>query len=243
MKMTDGRTATIVDTDGGVDDVLAIRVAESLAQGPLTVTTVGGNVSADQAAQTVRFMTGLPVHTGLNPHGWQPERRHGIDGVHGAWDGVHRPVEAVDAIDLIAQALTSSSSTIMCLGPLTNLAAALSRVGGARYVQCPRVFALGGVEGAPAGLRDTNRNADPAASLACANIVSWVSMRHAAELSAVKMAEIRDSPDYAWIEPFAERTSQSWGWIDRFPVYDAAVVTEALNPASAIDELIYRAVA
>lgn len=55
MKMTDGRTAAIVDTDGGVDDVLAIRVAESLAQCPLTVTTVGGNVSADQAAQTVSF--------------------------------------------------------------------------------------------------------------------------------------------------------------------------------------------
>ncbi|MDR6278609.1 inosine-uridine nucleoside N-ribohydrolase [Corynebacterium suicordis] len=188
-------------------------------------------------------MTDVPVHVGLNPPDWEPEARHGADGVHGAWDGVYRPPEPGDAVNLISKALVMPSSRIICLGPLTNLAAALRGIGGSSFVQTSQVFALGGTKGAPTGLRDTNRNADTSASAECSEIVSWVSMRDAAECSAVDVAQMKDSADYSWIEPFAVRTAQSWGWIDRFPVYDVAVVARALNFTSDLDELIYHAVA
>lgn len=241
--MTNVNSPVIIDTDGGVDDVLALRLALLLNPSLLSITTVGGNVSAFQAAQTVSFMTGVPAHVGLNPPSWEPEGRHGQDGIHGHWDGCERSVASHDAVDVIAKALVTPGAVIACLGPLTNVAAALRMVDDPSKVQAETIVALGGVQSAPAGVRDTNRMLDVMAAEECDEFLTWVSMADAANRSAIKIADVQKSSDWSWIAPFAHRTSQTWGWPDQFPVYDAAIVGYALSPGCDVGEGLINALA
>lgn len=233
----------IIDTDGGVDDVLALRLALQLDLANVCVTTVGGNVSASQAAQTIGFMTGMTAHVGLNPPLWEPEGRHGWDGINGYWDCRHRSVSSHDAVSVIAKSLKVPGSVIACLGPLTNLAAALKTIKDPESVQARTIVALGGIQSVPANVRDTNRELDAVAAEECDEFVTWVSMSEAAHKSVIKFTDAQQSSDWSWIAPFAYRTSQAWGWPDRFPVYDAAIVGHALAPRCDVREGLVNALA
>lgn len=227
----------IVDTDGGVDDMVALLVADLVADTAPTITTVGGNVSAQQAAQNAAQMMGRSAHTGLNPPDWVPEGRHGVDGLHGAWDGVVR-ASPVDAVDVLVDALADPAARIACIGPLTNLAAALRRVVESGGTVRARVVALGGVEGGPESLGDTNRRLDAGAAARVSTVVEWISLPAAAAASRTPVELAVGSRYWSMLAPFARRTMAVWSWDEEFPLYDAAVVCAAMGMSSLTGEVI-----
>jgi purine nucleosidase len=131
----------IIDTDPGVDDAVAILLA--LASPELRVlglTVVAGNVERDIGVANARRVltlagrTELPVHSGAD----RPLKRplitavhyHGADGL----GGVSLPesgaaLASTDAVAFIVETLRRSREpvTLCPIGPLTNIALALTR--------------------------------------------------------------------------------------------------------------------
>ena len=142
----------VIDTDPGVDDALALALA--LASPELSVravTTVAGNVdlatgtaNADYLLRILAPGRGIRLAQGCaNPLARElvtAEEVHGSDGLAGITDHVRwrRPaagstdIEA-DAVDVIIEEVAHSPepATVIALGPLTNVAAALRRDPGA----------------------------------------------------------------------------------------------------------------
>lgn len=134
----------IIDTDPGQDDAVTILLA--LASPELTVdaiTTVAGNVAVEQTARNacalleLAHRTDVPVYAGAA----RPLRKdpiyaahvHGETGMGGANlpppTLTAHPQHAVDAlIERLTQARDDQNPiTLVCLGPLTNIATALTR--------------------------------------------------------------------------------------------------------------------
>ena len=129
----------LIDTDTASDDAVALIMAlRSPAVEVVAITTVAGNVAVDQATRNALFTVELcgadvpvfqgaagplarPLHTatwfhgedGLGDHGYAPRVR------------TADPMHAVDAI--VAAVNQYPNIEIITLGPLTNLALALTR--------------------------------------------------------------------------------------------------------------------
>lgn len=133
-------TEIVVDSDGGVDDAIALAW---LLQQPgvrvVAVTAVWGNVPVLQAARNLRIVLEafgaqhVPVHAGVAAPS-QPAPAiapadfvHGSDGLAdlGYPDPVVGPV-GDDAVSALA-GLAAPHRTLLTLGPLTNVAAAALR--------------------------------------------------------------------------------------------------------------------
>ena len=138
----------VIDTDPGVDDALALALA--FASPELTVravTTVAGNVDLETATANAVYLLDLlaPDHAPRLAKGCaEPLARtlvtaedvHGSDGLAGVTglDGWHRPdtsrrLAGGSAVDVIVDEIGGSAEpvTLIALGPLTNVAAAISR--------------------------------------------------------------------------------------------------------------------
>lgn len=138
--MEQARVPLILDVDTGIDDALAIALAVSSPRAEvLAITTVAGNVAVEQAtANTLAVLdflgeTSIPVHRGAS----QPLVRdlHDARHFHGS-DGLgesnlvcgERPLgrdRGPAAIIRLAHDWPGQL-TLVCLGPLTNLAIALN---------------------------------------------------------------------------------------------------------------------
>lgn len=232
----------IVDTDGGVDDAVALLVAERLAGPVMDVVTVGGNVSCAQAAQNAAQLVHVPVHCGIDPPGWRAEYRHGKDGLNGYWDGVSRPVSD-DGLRVLQDAMTSAGTVVACLGPLTNVAAAAGRIAHVGGEIQASIIGLGGTERGPECLQDTNRRLDPDAAEAVSSLVKWVNLPEAAALTRTPLSVGSDSAYWSMLAPFATRTMNVWHWDDAFPLYDVAVICTALGTSQQASTLIHHALA
>lgn len=135
------RLRVILDVDTGIDDALALALALRLPGVELVaVTTVAGNVGiANTTANTRRVLAYLgagavPIHRGLS----RPLTGGAITAtdVHGASglgalvlpetgrDPERRPFAPEALVDLISAA--PGAITLVCTGPLTNLAAAIA---------------------------------------------------------------------------------------------------------------------
>ncbi|MGH2615366.1 MAG: nucleoside hydrolase [Thermomicrobiales bacterium] len=130
--------AAIIDCDPGHDDVMAILLGARVLD-LRGLTTVFGNVSLEQttrnARQTLEFadLTGIPIAMGLA----QPlvrEIRHAPE-IHGE-TGLDGPTLAPPTVSLaeehatdfiIGQSRAAEDLTLVPIGPLTNIAAALHR--------------------------------------------------------------------------------------------------------------------
>lgn len=130
----------VIDTDTGSDDAIALLMA--LGHPTATVralTTVAGNVELDQATENAKHcllvagQSDVPVYVGCD----RPLVRtletaaevHGADGLGnvnlGPSNLVQEPAHAVTAlVDLAAE--SNGAYTLVTLGPLTNVAAALA---------------------------------------------------------------------------------------------------------------------
>lgn len=159
--MMQGLRKIWIDSDGGVDDALAIMCAIRHPELELVgVSTVFGNVAPRKAARNIALVQSLagsgavPVHTGcVQPlqGSWRHARHiHGEDGLGGASaghalgyeEGVVRDEGAEAALDALAR-FARGGGTLIALGPLTNLARALSRSPGA-FDERDEVIIMGG---------------------------------------------------------------------------------------------------
>jgi purine nucleosidase len=169
----------VIDTDGGVDDAVALWWAATDPRIDLVgVTTVRGVVPAPEAALNVLLVLeaagrpDVPVAVGAHDRlGPSPDLRpadfiHGADGLGGAREG-RSPSRAPsgDALALLDR-LVDGETSIVTLGPLTNLARfVLTAPGNASRVAEVVVMggaATGGGNAMPAG--EANIAHDPQAA-------------------------------------------------------------------------------
>ena len=131
----------IIDTDGGIDDALALILAlRSPEVEVVGVSTVSGNVRVEQAAINVLRVIELFDHRDIwvaqglgNPLVRDPIRATSFHGTDGLGDSnLPQPrmrTRKESAIDLIVDQLNKEKDdglTIVCIGPLTNIAAVLT---------------------------------------------------------------------------------------------------------------------
>ncbi|WP_414577859.1 nucleoside hydrolase [Anabaena sp. CCY 9402-a] len=166
----------IIDTDGGVDDALALIMALNSPQLDLkAITVLAGNIHVDQAANNVLRVLSIvePKTLPIVAKGCEkplikpPLNAAGIHGADGlgeldqfkAADGTARYPQlniepstenAIDVILKVAQEY-GNSLNIVALGPLTNLATAIQK-DAATMKQIGRIIIMGGAITVPGNI-------------------------------------------------------------------------------------------
>ncbi|TVR77268.1 MAG: nucleoside hydrolase [Sphaerobacteraceae bacterium] len=207
-------TPVLMDVDTGVDDAMALALAWTTPQIELVgVTTVAGNVTLDQATtNTLRVLntigaTDLPVYRGMNrplvrDH-FDAAHFHGNDGLGGAkLPDRDRSVEAMTAPEFIVQSARNyqGSLTLCFVGPLTNLAVALSLAPDLPQL-VDRVVIMGGAFQVPGNATPTaefNIAVDPEAAdqIARSNFdVTWIGLdvTHSTKLYSEEWKQMSDA--------------------------------------------------
>lgn len=140
----------VIDTDPGVDDMVAILAA--LAEPGFDIagiTTVGGNVSlAATTRNALRILAlawrdDVPVYMGAeSPLDLSARHVHGEDGLGGCdWPDAPFAAQDTEAVSFLGG--LRSRYTLACLGPLTNVAALLrERPEAAAFID--RIVLMGG---------------------------------------------------------------------------------------------------
>lgn len=175
----------IIDTDPGIDDALALALAlQSPELQVLAVTTVYGNCQADQAFRNARHLVKrfsrqeVPVYPGADRPLARPLQpaleTHGDQGLGNfrlpdseLLPEPRRTPAAVAITDTLAAA--AEPVTLVCLGPLTNLALALRLNPQLLKDRLKRVVIMGGSVSAPGNVTpvsEFNFWADPEAAAA-----------------------------------------------------------------------------
>jgi purine nucleosidase/pyrimidine-specific ribonucleoside hydrolase len=181
----------VIDTDPGIDDALALLLAlQSPELEVAAITTVSGNVPVETATRNVFTVLSLfpprprpPVAAGAS----KPFRKdplharhiHGHDGLGGldrCVDADGRPRYASpsatpserSAVDEILHQLSvaPSRTTLIALGPLTNIAAAILK-DGKTMAAAKRIVTMGGAIGVPGNITpaaEFNYYVDPEAA-------------------------------------------------------------------------------
>ena len=127
------RTRLIIDTDPGVDDAVAILLALASPEVEVVgITTVAGNVPLEKTTLNTRRLLSLvgrhdvPVCAGAaeamaGPNGYDGVV-HGHDGLGDlAWDEPEVPLDSRSAVDFLYEQLCAAPTTLVAIGPLTNL--------------------------------------------------------------------------------------------------------------------------
>ncbi len=130
----------IIDTDAGVDDAIAIMMALTHPRSEvIALTTVNGNVGVDKVNRNVAHILELfgsdqPFFAGcsrpLVAEAMDSSEVHGSDGLGGVTDKLpesgRKPGEIPASLALIELVREHAGEiTLLCLGPLTNLALAV----------------------------------------------------------------------------------------------------------------------
>ncbi len=193
----------LVDADTGIDDALAIlTVLHEPNTEIIGVGSVFGNCGEDQAARNALAVLAaagradIPVCVGSTRPGPQPTAPspHGADGLgdRGLHPRAGQDVSSESAVDQLLRTGDERTGQVdlLCLGPLTNLAAAVDRDPNAleRFRSVTIVGGMGAagrrdnvVAAVPNFLAkgDTNTNHDPVAAARVASApgpVTWVGM-------------------------------------------------------------------
>ncbi|WP_417490448.1 nucleoside hydrolase [Maricaulis sp.] len=164
-----------IDTDGGVDDALALACACADPAIELAgITTVFGNVAPRKAARNAALVQSFfePPHVSISVGAvaplignWRDARIiHGEDGLGGASSdhllGYEAGLVQEDGPERSAARLAGfareagAGGTIICIGPVTNLAIALRDHPGA-FVALGQVICMGGAFSIPVSRRHT----------------------------------------------------------------------------------------
>ncbi len=176
---------TLIDTDPGIDDALALLLAWNSPELAVeAITTVAGNVPVAAATRNLDRLLALRrpapaprVGVGAAAPLARPlltaERYHGVDGLGDADDwppGAERPPAGEArprAADLIVEtAARRGELTVIALGPLTNLALALE-ADHSRVASVARVVVMGGAVDVPGNVTpaaEFNLHVDPEAA-------------------------------------------------------------------------------
>lgn len=226
------RLPIIIDTDPGIDDALALLLAAGSPElEVLAVTTVGGNVTLDHATENAQRILPIawqgrplpPLYRGGAGGSETAEYVHGADGLGGV--SLHR--DAAGELSYPASApLTSGSAheailslvgsrpgevTLVTLGPLTNVAAALHR-DPATMRRVREVVIMGGAFREPGNtgpVAEFNIFVDPeAAQTVCDSglPLRWVpvDVTHRCLLRRVPVEQLPDSPRARFAQAIAD---------------------------------------
>lgn len=181
----------IIDTDGGVDDALAILLALASPEVELlAITTVAGNVDVKQATENVQRVVTLsgtdqefPIAPGVDQALMggvlDAASIHGDDGLGNLvsyveadgslrYSPVTAPAEAPNAIDVLLQAIRDNPEelTIVEIGPMTNLAIC-ARIDPENFAKVGTIVVMGGTVDLPGNIApygEFNIWADPEAA-------------------------------------------------------------------------------
>lgn len=173
----------MLDVDTGVDDALAIALALRMGCAPVGISTVAGNVPVELATRNTRSVLSwmdagsIPVHRGasrpLAAEYYDASHVHGENGLGGAGLGDESaPESGINAVEALLWNASrfDGALTLVALGPLTNIAMALSlRPAFARQVR--RLVIMGGAFAVPGNVTphaEFNAFADPHA---CAQVL------------------------------------------------------------------------
>ena len=173
----------LIDTDPGIDDALALLYAwGSPGLTVAGITTVAGNVEVHDATVNLFRLLGLrrpQPEPAVAQGAAQPLARplvtakgyHGVDGLGDLpdWPPVHPALPAIDAADFILDMTRHATEplTLIALGPLTNVAHALTR-GHETLHRLARVVVMGGAVDVPGNVTPTaefNLHVDPEAAV------------------------------------------------------------------------------
>ena len=200
----------LIDTDTASDDAVALIIAlRSPLVNVVGITVVAGNVGVEQATRNALYTvelcgsdvpvyagTGAPLQRPLETASWF----HGMDGLGDVgYAPVERQAEDLDAVEAILQAVEDYPGLeLITLGPLTNIALALTRRPELAR-QISRCVVMGGAactEGNVTPAAEFNLWADPEAARIVflsgmpIEMVGWELCRHTAALNADDIAQI-----------------------------------------------------
>jgi inosine-uridine nucleoside N-ribohydrolase len=173
---------TVIDTDPGIDDALALLLAwGSPGIAVEALTTVAGNVSLEAATVNVLRLLALrqpapaprvargAAHPLVRPLR-TATRYHGEDGMGdvSGWDPVDGSSVTAHAVDVLLELADrhAGALTLIALGPLTNVALAL-RADRRRMSRIARLVAMGGAVDVPGNVTpdaEFNMHVDPEAA-------------------------------------------------------------------------------
>jgi purine nucleosidase/pyrimidine-specific ribonucleoside hydrolase len=245
---------TIIDTDPGIDDAIAILLALASPEiRVLGITTVAGNIGLDTTTRNAGRLLALagradiPVLRGAaGPLVRAPQKPldiHGNDGVGGVpLPEPERPAEAGSAVEWMAEVLHAAAPgtiDLFALGPLTNIACLMKAdPQAARRIR--RIVAMGGAVHEPGnmGLRaEFNFATDPEAAalvleagLPIVLIPLDVTRRVRASRAFVAKLAASDSTSAQVTAALIESYFASTSGPDSRPLHDPCVVLFALNP-------------
>lgn len=242
-----------LDVDTGVDDALAIALAVRAGANLVGVSTVAGNVPIDFATDNTRGVLAhvgadeVPVHRGasrpLAVAYHDAAHVHGANGLGGADIGERRASESdVNGVQAILDAAERHSGelVLVALGPLTNVAIALSlRPALAR--QIGRLVIMSGAFRVPGNVTthaEFNAFADPHAAQQVMAI-DWpelvavgIDVTHQTVVSRDQWEQIGEgaSATAEMLRQIAARTFTERG-MDGFYLHDPLAVAVALDPS------------
>ena len=256
------RTRVIIDTDPGVDDAVAILLA--LASDELEVvalTTVSGNVNVERTTLNARRLVELarrpdvPVARGcVEPLVGSPEEAsdvHGRDGLGDLeWDEPVAGEYPGHAVDLQHSLIEQGPTTIVAIGPLTNLALLVERYPGIDE-QVERVVIMGGasLQGNVTAAAEFNIWFDPEAAQRVF-AAKWpitlmpLDLTHQAVLNDDDLAFLRGLGTEVgrrcadMLEPYAAYHENWYGNRDII-MHDATAVYELLDPSAIIKQGVH----
>jgi purine nucleosidase len=224
---------------------MALRHADVRA-----ITVVAGNVPLDQAVQNALYTvelagTDVPVHAGLSGAHTHAQDVHGEDGMGDVGLPLSgREPAGDDAVDVLAGALEDPGTTLVTLGPLTNVAAALERA----TPRLERIMIMGGTSddvGNVTPVAEYNIWADPAAadavfrSGAPITMVGWDVSRKYAVFPQAEAAELRALGPLGEFAVDIQRTlvefCRTHTKLGGFDLPDPIAMAVALDPSVATD--------
>jgi purine nucleosidase len=250
----------VIDTDTASDDavalVMALRHPDTLVE---AITVGAGNVPLEQAVQNALYTVDLcgadvPVHAGIAAPLLLPldtaQHVHGQDGMGDLGLPLHGRVPADGhAVDVLVETLRRHAGdvTLVCLGPLMNVATALLRDPG--IAQCvSRCVVMGGVSdglGNITPLGEYNFWADPhAAQIVMRSgmpieLVGWDISRKYALLGDAELAVVRELGELGRFAVDVNRTVATFcretSGLDGIDLPDPIAMAVALDPSVATD--------
>ena len=253
------RTRVVIDTDPGVDDAVAILLALASEElDVLALTSVAGNVGIDETTLNARRLIDLAQRRDVvvargcaRPLHGDPRLELSVYGADGlgdlVWDEPATPEHELDAVDLQYQLITEAPTTIVAIGPLTNLATLLERYPGADAL-VERVVVMGGAsfEGNVTPAAEFNIWFDPEAAARVAG-ASWpltfmpLDLTHQALLNDEDLAHLRGLGTQVgrrvadMLEPYALFHDEWYGTRDVI-MHDATAVYELIDPGAILTQ-------
>ncbi len=255
----------LIDTDCGCDDAVAIVTAIGAPEVTVAlITSTWGNCAANVAARNARWVVEEVCGARIDviegspaPAGWKPTGVHGPDGLGGTLGAAVDPgtvrARHTARADGAAAAIASFARThagrgrLLCIGPLTNLAAALT-LEPALADLIDRAVLMAGLPTAGGVAVDTNVDADAAATAAVAESglrCTWVGIPHT---SRILLSESDfDGPRGRMLLPtqryYAAQRASTFGYSPdpgprwRVPAHDAVAAAVAIDPTMAVTQL------